>query len=166
MRGATALPPIEAMGRTKLETAIVNIVRGARSRAKLKAVPFDLDIEWALDLARSQNFCCALTRIPFSVDRPRANTRIGPFAPSFDRIEPHLGYTKENVRLVVFALNVMFMDWGQEVFERVVNRYRRNKGEKNRALFPHLSQEVRAARRVSKLKQRDRTVMVRPREVA
>jgi hypothetical protein len=55
---------------------------------------------------------------------PPARTKISPYAPSLDRIDCRKGYTKDNVRIVVYALNVMLMDWGEVVFSRVAASYR------------------------------------------
>ena len=40
--------------------------------------------------------------------------RFHPYAPSLDRIDPKRGYTPDNVRLVVFAINTMLLDWGAD----------------------------------------------------
>ncbi len=47
-----------------------------------------------------------------------------PFAPSLDRIEPKKGYVDGNVRIVVWAINAMLCDWGEDVFYCVANAYR------------------------------------------
>lgn len=85
--------------------------------------PFDITHGWLLAQAEAQKFCCALTGIPFYF-RHSAESFQDPFGPSLDRINPKGGYTKDNVRLVVFALNVMLMDWGCDIFERVAIAYR------------------------------------------
>ncbi len=48
------------------------------------------------------------------------------------RIDSSKGYEKGNVRIVVFAANVMMLDWGLDVFEKVSKEYNQN------ILCPHL----------------------------
>jgi len=82
--------------------ALVNV---ARYRAKKRGMPFDLDpedIQARIDAGR-----CELTRIPFNLDQPRSWN-----APSLDQINPGAGYTKANVRVVLYAVNVMANTWG------------------------------------------------------
>lgn len=58
------------------------------------------------------------------------HSKINPYSPSLDRIDTSRGYTKDNVRLVVYAVNIMLMDWGESIFARVVNGYRYACGQK------------------------------------
>lgn len=57
--------------------------------------------------------------------------------PSEDRSNRHIvgdvrqGYTPDNVRVVVFALNMMLSDWGQEVFDQIINAYKHHKRRKS-----------------------------------
>lgn len=83
--------------------ALVNV---ARHRAKTKGVSFDLsplDIQSRIDAGY-----CELTGIPFNLDEPKAWN-----APSLDQREAGKGYTRENVRVVLYALNVMANVWGE-----------------------------------------------------
>jgi hypothetical protein len=72
--------------------------------------------------------------------------RFHPYAPSIDRINPKRGYTPDNVRLVVFAINTMLLDWGPTVLERVASAYayRKNKTRKSMVnlLGPGLPMEI------------------------
>jgi len=84
--------------------ALTNV---AKHRAKLKQLPFDLDpadIQRRIDAGR-----CELTGIPFDTSTPRAWN-----APSLDRIDPACGYTMDNVRVVLYSLNVMANTWGPD----------------------------------------------------
>lgn len=149
-RPTLARPSFERSRRGEAGRAISRIYRGAKVRASKRGYAFDLDENWLLDLGDKQGFCCALTGIPFYMaDRPE-RSRINPYAPSLDRIDCQGGYTKDNVRLVAFAVNVMLNDWGEEIFARVANGYRHWRGEKTRTLFPNLLQEVRAAKEIRK----------------
>ena len=95
----------------------------AKHRAAKRGLPFELTERWALDKIERQEFKCALTGIPFFAKHPAL--RVHPYSPSFDRIDCAGGYTMDNVRIVVFAINVMLSDWGEEVFRRVSDDYSR-----------------------------------------
>lgn len=74
------------------------LYRAARFRAKKKSQPFDLTIEWA---RRRWTGRCELTGIPFETSTGAA----GPRSPSIDKIIPSIGYTMENCRFVLSAVN-------------------------------------------------------------
>jgi hypothetical protein len=59
------------------------------------------------------NGSCAATGMPFILDYRGQGLR-NPFAPSPDRIDPKLGYTKANVQWVCWMYNLMKGDHGQE----------------------------------------------------
>lgn len=105
-----------------IERALYRGIGRAKSRGKLKSMPFDLDMEWALAEAKKQKYRCAITGIVF-FEQKKTGSKCDPFAPSFDRIDPSKGYTKDNVRIVVFAVNAMMMDWGLGVFAVVAQAY-------------------------------------------
>src|SRR5690349_4558962 len=62
---------------------------------------------------------CAVSGRPFSDERIGSGKAKRAFAPSLDKIEPNLGYVRENVRLVCVAVNFAMNSWGKEVFLRV-----------------------------------------------
>lgn len=83
--------------------ALVNV---AKHRAKARGIPFDLsplDIQKRIEAGH-----CELTGIAFNLDEPRAWN-----APSLDQRSPGEGYTRQNVRVVLYALNVMANVWGE-----------------------------------------------------
>lgn len=73
----------------------------ARGRAKKKGVPFELTIEWG---EANWTGKCAMTGLPFNMDMPGT---CGPkiMSPSIDRIVPSKGYTPDNCRFVLWAIN-------------------------------------------------------------
>lgn len=93
----------------------------AKERSVAKSVPFDLDFEWAFSQITRQKYLCALTNIPFELEHDTSGS-MNPYAPSFDRIEPRIGYTKENVRIVCTAANIMLSDWGIGVVKDIAKR--------------------------------------------
>lgn len=71
---------------------------GARYRALRKRLAFDLTREWC-----EENWIgkCAVTHIDFQF----GSQLHSPFSPSIDRIDAEKGYTKDNCRFVLFAVN-------------------------------------------------------------
>ncbi|MGY3607623.1 MULTISPECIES: hypothetical protein [unclassified Bradyrhizobium] len=114
--------------RHRIGKALTEAIKSAKQRAKTSGLIFDLDLEWAIQEVEAQDLRCALTNVPFyfHVD---AISRQHPFAPSLDRIRPGGDYTKSNVRIVCFAMNVMLLDWGFDVFEKMAMAYRRTKNK-------------------------------------
>jgi hypothetical protein len=121
-----------------IEATLKRAVKSSKARAKLSGVANDLDLDWALRQAEDQQFKCALTNIPFYMESD-ATSRRHPFLPSIDRIKAGGDYTKDNVRIVVYAVNVMLMDWGAETFEIVADGYRRTQKPNKPAEGSHLS---------------------------
>jgi hypothetical protein len=125
-------PPRERLDqrikRGEIELCIRRALPAAKHRAKKRGMAFDLTEEWVREQMQRQDFKCALTGIPFLTDEE--GYRVRAYAPSLDRIDNAWGYTTDNVRIVVFAINLMLSDWGEEVFHRVAKGYRqvRNAG--------------------------------------
>lgn len=95
---------------------ITVLLNYARDRSKRQGLAFDLDREWLA--AKLAVGTCELTGVGLERLSPGQH-RTHPYAPSLDRIEPALGYTKPNVRLVCFAVNRARSDWGDEVLLRI-----------------------------------------------
>lgn len=94
------------------------LVQMAKNRASAKQVPFNIDTEYMVALWEENEGRCALTGRPFDISRPAFQTT-NPNTPSIDRIKPSLGYTKGNVRLIVYHLNMALSDYGTEAFEQL-----------------------------------------------
>lgn len=116
--------------RSKIGVALAAAIKSAKGRAKAKGVDFDLDLEWALKTVEAQDLRCALTNVPFYFPLETTSRR-HPFAPSLDRITAGGGYTTANVRIICFAMNVMLLDWGFDVFEKMAMAHRRTKDKKS-----------------------------------
>lgn len=140
-------PTFAMVQKQRVGKTLARAVGAARQRARNLGLPFDLDTEWALALAETQGFKCLLTGVPFYMGF-EGNAKVDPFTPSIDRIVPQLGYVRSNVRLVIYAVNIMMMDWGQEVFERVINGYAYKKRTKSLSLFPHDGRPMRERMRI------------------
>lgn len=81
---------------------------GAKQRAKIKNIPFDLTVVWIYDKLLAGK--CEVTGIEFVIKSYSSRLKNGyekihPFAPSLDQIQPSAGYTKDNVQLVCDQFN-------------------------------------------------------------
>jgi hypothetical protein len=101
-----------------------NIIRTlfnkAKYRTKNKNLEFDITLEWLLERYSGR---CELTKIEFQF----AEEGRGPISPSLDRIDSSKGYTKDNVRIIIWSLNRALGEDGTEVYERIAKAYFRNK---------------------------------------
>jgi hypothetical protein len=130
------MPTLEYKQKLKVERYFKSALPRARKRAKRKGVEFALTMKWCLAQVESQHFRCALTGIEFFAKHEATSVR-NPYGPSIDRIDCRRGYTPDNVRLVVFAINAMLMDWGTDIFTQVANSYR-YRAQKGNYIYPHL----------------------------
>ena len=83
----------------------LSLTTDAKQRAKSKGIPFSL--EWRNIQKRIDAGICEVTGIPFDLMTPKSWN-----APSIDQIIPGMGYTPENVRVILLALNTMANNWG------------------------------------------------------
>ena len=83
----------------------------------------ELDTEWLI--TRLEHGHCEMTGLPFVLDSP-TDCAIHPFTPSVDKIVPALGYTKENCRVVVFAVNAAKQDWSDDTLLAVADAIHSN----------------------------------------
>lgn len=93
------------------------MMREIRHRCKRRGLDFDLDREWLL--IKLENGRCELTGLPFVLSR---GTRVltNPYAPSIDRVDPSMGYTKDNCRVILWAMNACLGSWGEKELEKIV----------------------------------------------
>jgi endogenous inhibitor of DNA gyrase (YacG/DUF329 family) len=101
---------------TRSNTPWRTLLMGAKSRAKEKVLPFDLTEEWAADRWTGR---CEITGIAFIVGAPRKSPRS--FWPSIDRIEAELGYTQDNCRFILHAVNALKGDGTMDDMRKVVD---------------------------------------------
>jgi hypothetical protein len=59
---------------------------------------------------------CTVTKLPFSEEKIGLGKAKRAFAPSIDKIDPAGGYTVDNCRLVMVAINFAINAWGLEVY--------------------------------------------------
>ena len=114
--------------------ALVNV---AKNRAKSRGIPFDLsplDIQKRIDAGH-----CELTGIAFNLDEPRAWN-----APSLDQRKPGAGYTRDNVRVVLHALNVMANVWGENRIVEIANAITARRVERSNDLSRAIGDRLKA----------------------
>lgn len=112
--------PRPAKRRRSYEIILIETLRArlhsAKSRVGGSACQITLDD--LIDLAKQNGWRCALTGLPFELDRAGVGNAM-PFGPSIDRKESSKGYTKDNVRVVCLAVNYALNEWGDDVFRKI-----------------------------------------------
>lgn len=109
------------------------MVMDAQKRAKKKKIPFDLSDHDVRELFIMSMGKCTLTGIPFRrLEGEKIRYRKNPYAPSIDRIDNALGYTRANVRLVCVAMNLAMHQWGLEFFDELISARQKFKKKWNR----------------------------------
>lgn len=97
-----------------------SLLNSARIRAAKKNIDFAIPPEWVENrLARG---VCEITGLPFVFSTDKKGFR-NPFAPSLDRRDNSQGYTEENCRVILWALNMGFADWGEDIYSRIAESY-------------------------------------------
>ena len=81
------------------------IIHQAKSRAKTRGLPFDIDLPFIMGLMAECDYRCAQTGIPLQLRCPRTGATQNPYSPSLDRIDNAKGYTRDNVQVVCFIFN-------------------------------------------------------------
>ena len=99
----------KAYQRTRRLTARgFSLTSDAKQRAKKKGIPFNLN--WVRIQERIDRGFCEVTGLPFDLNTPHSWA-----APSIDQIKPNEGYTEENVRIILYSLNTMLGNWGEDI---------------------------------------------------
>jgi hypothetical protein len=102
---------------TDQEHFIDNLVRKAKERSRRSGRRFDIDSRWVIEQCAKQGWCCALTGVNFQFETDHRRWCL--YAPSMDRMDPNMGYTKDNVRIVLLGLNIALNDFGLEFFDKL-----------------------------------------------
>jgi hypothetical protein len=102
-----------------------SLIRSSRKRAAANGILHNLDFAWGKE--RWTGFC-EITGIEFDLPDKRFGHKNRNFFPSIDRIKPELGYTKDNCRFVLWAVNVFKGDGTDadmyEIAEAIVDNRR------------------------------------------
>jgi hypothetical protein len=92
------------------------LLRHAKKRSEKKGLPCDIDMEWINE--KLQNQVCELSGIKFDFTNNDIS-HFNPYCPSIDRINPQKGYTKDNCRMVLVAVNFGLGEWGFEDYIKI-----------------------------------------------
>ncbi len=90
----------------------------AKHRAKLCKLKFDLDVKWIVKKINKGR--CEMSGMKFTMEAPRKGYAHNPYAPSLDRHNQKKGYTKDNVKVVVWAYNQAKGQWNRKHFKRII----------------------------------------------
>lgn len=93
--------------RGTIKGALHTSLSAAKRRSKNSNIPFDLDIEYLIDLFEKQEGKCALTG---DIMIPKS----GRTSPSLDRMDPTLGYVRGNVQWTTWKSNCIKQDMNME----------------------------------------------------
>jgi hypothetical protein len=89
----------------------------AAGRARKNHLEFNLDLPFLRELWNSTKGCCAVSGLPFEMNiGTMGRGHAAPFRPSLDRIDNNCGYTKGNVRFVLWAVNRAISNYGLDMF--------------------------------------------------
>jgi len=108
---------------TNYKWRLSKLVSMAKNRSNTKNLKFNIDKEYIIDLWEENLGCCALTGQPFDLTSWGEKGQVNPQTPSIDRIIPKKGYTKGNIRLITYHMNISLSDFGTEEFERLAKAY-------------------------------------------
>ncbi len=90
----------------------------AKLRAKQNNLKFDLDVKWITKKINQGH--CEMTGMKFTLEAPRKGYFHNPYAPSLDRHNQTKGYTKDNVKVVIWAYNQAKGQWNRKHFKRII----------------------------------------------
>jgi hypothetical protein len=74
-----------------------------RDGAKRRKIGFHIIVEDVIPALKQG--LCQMTGLPFVLDKPEKGSSTHPYAPSIDRIDSNKDYTKDNIRIVLWAVN-------------------------------------------------------------
>lgn len=118
---------------TDWKAEVSRVFISAKVRAGNQKLEFGIDRSFLTELLIEQGHRCAISRLFFDTNGYET-CHAHPFAMSIDRIDSNGGYTKSNVRLVCFIVNVSLGQWGLAAVERMavaIASERRRKLEKS-----------------------------------
>lgn len=102
---------------------LTKVYSGAKHVRKKTGFTWEITVQDVVDLWEEQNGRCAVSNLIMT--HHRDGTGHKDFNASIDRINPTLGYTPENIRLVCYAVNIMrhrmdeaeFYFWIKSIYE-------------------------------------------------
>ena len=102
-------------------------IANIKNRVKSKGWVCEINAGFIQELFEKQGGKCALTKIPFTFNYTKHKShQKDPFSPSIDRINPKIGYTKDNVRLVCMIVNLALNEFGDTAFAKMCDAFVNN----------------------------------------
>ena len=107
-----------------------NLASGTKYRASKGNMLYDLDIDWVKERLST----CEVTGIKFELRNVKVKQSKGnyidrsPLSPSIDKINPSLGYTKENCRVVIWWYNLCKATWSDDDVSKIIKQWINNEG--------------------------------------
>jgi hypothetical protein len=120
-RRATARKELHRSKRDQLKHAGLSIA-SLKRRAVSHGWEFTLTNSWLQEKFSIGK--CELTGLPFKTSLGK----VGPYSPTVDRIDSSKGYTEDNCRVILWALNAGFGNWGLEIALPIWKELIRSKG--------------------------------------
>jgi hypothetical protein len=113
------------------------MLRNCKKSAKRRNIVFNLNVEDLLPTVELKH--CQLTGLPFDLNPPKQKT-MNLYAPSVDRIDNNKGYTKDNIRVVLWAVNRAVGEDGDEamlpILKKMVKAIEKNVNKKSTTPLP------------------------------
>lgn len=117
----------ETVGRRRIKFFCAALLRSIKKNARARGLAVEINARDILELFDNSDLRCTISNIDFDFSKLDTESRCRPFAPSIDRINSKRGYTKDNIRLVCFAVNYAMSDWGLPVLERIAQGITRSR---------------------------------------
>ena len=115
-RRARVSADIQGALRISLKKATDN----AKARAAKKEREFAITRTDVQKMLEKQQWRCAVSGLMFDLSYDaECKFSYNPFGISIDRVDSAKGYTKDNVRLVLTAVNFALNEWGHDVYLRI-----------------------------------------------
>lgn len=76
---------------------------------KKDGITYDIDLHFISTLLKEQAYCCAISKVKLTFTKGEGHI---PTNASIDRIDPRKGYTKDNIQIVAWQVNVMKSNLG------------------------------------------------------
>lgn len=95
------------------------------SRCRKGSLPLEITTDWIEEIL--QKGICQVSGLPFDLGR-HPSTRRNPFGPSIDQIVAGKGYTLENSRVVLTAINLALCEWGVDTYVQIAQEVLRAQG--------------------------------------